>query len=157
MSSTQNKVKLSELIRPEQVWIAPEVFSKTEVVEHLVQLVCKENASLDVQEVLPQILQREESMSTTLDTGLSIPHARLEEVENISAALAICPQGMQDPSKPEISVHAMLLFLSPAQPAFFQRHLQFLAAVAETFQPELMKELLSCATVQEIIEKLEIK
>ena len=126
MSSMQNKIKLSEMIRPENICVVPEVLSKTEVIERLVYLVCQGNPSLDVQEVLPQILQREESMSTTLDTGLSMPHARLEEIEKFSVALAVLPKGIQDPSKPEVSIRAMLLFLSPAQPAFFQRHLQFL-------------------------------
>ena len=37
----------------------------------------------------------------------------------------------------------MFLFLSPAKPAFFQKHLQILSTLAETFKPEFIQELVS--------------
>ncbi|MBR2504558.1 MAG: PTS sugar transporter subunit IIA, partial [Elusimicrobiaceae bacterium] len=113
----QKTVCLKSLLPAEKIIILKGNLSKTDVISHLAQLVCDGSSSLDQAEVFTQILKREESLSTTLDTGLSIPHARLEELSEIKAALALLPQGIKDPAKP-VTIKAMFLFLSPSQPAF---------------------------------------
>ena len=145
-------VCLEPLLPADKILILEGNPSKTDVISQLAQLVCVGVPSLDQAEVFTQILKREESLSTTLDTGLSIPHARMEELSQIKAALALLPQGIKDPSKP-VMIKAMFLFLSPAQPAFFQQHLQLLAALAETFKADFVADLAQCHTPQQAAEK----
>lgn len=151
MSDTRNAC-LAQLLPAEKILILKGNPSKTDVISQLAQVICEDEPSLDQAEVFTQILKREESLSTTLDTGLSIPHARLEELNAVKAALAILPQGIKDPAKPVI-IKAMFLFLSPAQPAFFQQHLQLLAALAETFKSDFVTDLAQCNTTQEAAKK----
>lgn len=148
----QKTVCLKSLLPAEKIIILKGNLSKTDVISHLAQLVCDGSSYLDQAEVFTQILKREESLSTTLDTGLSIPHARLEELSEIKAALALLPQGIKDPAKP-VTIKAMFLFLSPSQPAFFQQHLQLLAALAETFKSDFISDLALCQTPQQAAEK----
>ena len=42
------------------------------------------------------IFRREELMSTGIGINLAIPHCRLEGVKDISAAVAVCPDGISD-------------------------------------------------------------
>lgn len=129
--------------------------SKTDVIKQLTKVVCRGGSNLDEAEVLAQVLKREEGISTTLDTGLSIPHARLEELDAFKAALAVLPQGIEDPSGPHLEIKAMFLFLSPARQAFFQQHLQILAALAEVFKPEFISALSTCQNAQQVLDKID--
>ena len=143
---------LSNLLSSKNILILDQATSKTDVISQLSQLVCEAGAPLDPADVFTQILKREESLSTTLDTGLSVPHARLEELTEMRAALAILPQGLKDSAK-QATIKAMFLFLSPAQPAFFQRHLQLLATLAETFKADFIADLAQCQTPQQAADK----
>lgn len=144
---------ISGLLPPQRIFIVRGKPSKADVIKRLTQAVCQGEAALDEAEVLTQVLKREEGISTTLDTGLSIPHARLEELEGFKAALAVLPSGIDDPAA-RLEIKAMFLFLSPAKQTFFQKHLQILASLAEIFKPDFISALAACQTPEEAARKI---
>lgn len=146
-----NTLDLSALLSPAQIYIVPPGQTKQAVIRRLVELICHAEPALGPEEVLREVLRREEGISTTLDTGLSIPHARLEEIADFKAALAVFPTPLPDPVNPHHTIKAMFLFLSPSKPEFFQRHLQILAALAQTFKPEFMDELAQLQMPQDVL------
>lgn len=152
----QNKFHVSTLLSADRVLIVPDAAGKAELIERLVRAVCKDEPSLDCADILAQVLKREEGISTTLDTGLSIPHARLEEINDFKAALAVIPAGVDDPNS-NLQIKAMFLFLSPAKQLFFQKHLQILSGLAETFKADFIEELLKLQTPQEIVNRITAK
>ena len=152
--SEKQTFNLSSILPPEQIFILPGHLSKTDIINQLSQAVCQGEEGLDCMDVFTQILKREENLSTTLDTGLSIPHARLEDLTHFKAAMAILQQPVQDLSKPEAQIKVMFLFLSPGTQAFFQQHLQILAALAEKFNTNFIEELLACKTPAEAARKI---
>ncbi len=147
-------MSLGRLIRPERVLVAETYPNKKELIEALVKSVCLDYPQLDPADVASQVLKREEGISTTLDTGLSIPHARLEELTDFAAAMAVLHQPLQDVSGGDLPIRVMFLFLSPAKPIFFQKHLQLLSALAEKFKPEFIEELVSLSSAEEIAARL---
>lgn len=153
----QNKFRLSSIITPEQVIIAPENTTKAGLIGLLVERVCASNPQLDGADILAQVLKREEGISTTLDTGLSLPHARLEEIDDFKAALAVIPGGISDPAHPDLSIKTMFLFLSPARQTFFQKHLQVLATLAETFKADFIEEISALPTAEAVASVLASK
>lgn len=146
-----NTLDLRALLSPAQIYIVSPGQTKQAVIRRLVELICHAEPALGPEEVLREVLRREEGISTTLDTGLSIPHARLEEIADFKAALAVFPTPLPDPVHPHHAIKAMFLFLSPSKPEFFQRHLQILAALAQTFKPEFMDELAQLQMPQDIL------
>lgn len=156
-SNEPGKFNLSSLLPSGRVLVVRGKPAKAGVITRLVQAVCQEDPKLDCQDVLSQVLKREEGISTTLDTGLSIPHARLEELDGFKAALAILPEGIEDPSGPHLEIKAMFLFLSPARQAFFQKHLQILASLAEIFKPEFISALAASKDAAEAEAKISAK
>ena len=62
----------------------------------MVHSICAELPDLNEEEVLSSVLKREQGISTTLDTGLSIPHARIEDLEAFQAAAAVLPNPIKD-------------------------------------------------------------
>lgn len=149
------KCNLGSLLSPAEILLVRENISKTEIIKRLVEAVCKKFPKLDEADILAQVLKREEGISTTLDTGLSIPHARLEEITDFKAALAVLPFAAPDPVNPNLSIKAIFLFLSPAKPVFFQRHLQILSSLAETFKPKFIEELVRLGSAEEILLRLQ--
>lgn len=149
------KFNLGSLLSPAEVLVERGPITKTALIEKLIAAVCKANPKLDAADILAQVLKREEGISTTLDTGLSIPHARLEEITDFKAALAVLPSAAADPVNPNLSIKAMFLFLSPAKPIFFQRHLQILSSLAETFKPEFIDELIALGDPAKILARLQ--
>jgi len=142
-----NPLKLNS----QQIFLIDNPTTKQDLVQYLVSNICKGTA-LNQEEVFKAIIKREQGISTTLESGLSIPHARLEGLTSFRAVLAVIPQGVQDNYGKNIKV--MFLFLSPSGEQYFPEHLKLLAKLAETFTPAFIEELCSLKTVEEIAAKL---
>lgn len=148
------KLSLGSLITPARVLLAESCSGKKELIESLVRTVCRDYPQLDPADVSAQVQKREEGISTTLDTGLSIPHARLEELTDFAAAVAVLRRPLCGNRAEDLPIRVMFLFLSPAKPVFFQKHLQLLSALAEKFKPEFIEELVSLSDAESIVARL---
>ncbi len=138
-------------LNPQQIFLINNLTTKQELVQYLVSNICKDTA-LNQEEVFKAIIKREQGISTTLESGLSIPHARLEGLTSFRAVLAVIPQGVQDNYGKNIKV--MFLFLSPSGEQYFPEHLKLLAKLAETFTPAFIEELCNLKSTEEIAAKL---
>ncbi len=138
-------------INSQQISLITNPSTKQELVKYLITNVCS-GTVLNQEEVFKAVMKREQGISTTLDTGLSIPHARMDGLTAFRAAIAIIPQGIKDDFGLQIKV--MFLFLSPSGEQFFPEHLKLLAKLAETFTPQFIEELSKLKTVEEIAAKL---
>ena len=137
-------------INPQQIYLINNPTTKQELVQYLVSNICT-GTVLNQEDVFKAILKREQGISTTLESGLSIPHARLEGLTSFRAVMAVIPQGVQDDYGKNIKV--MFLFLSPSGEQYFPEHLKLLAKLAETFTPAFINELGSLKTDEEISAK----
>ena len=138
-------------INAQQISLIKTPTTKQKVVKCLVQNICT-GTSLNQEEVYKAILKREQGISTTLDTGLSIPHARLEGLDSFKAVIAVLPQGIKDDFGLQIRV--VFLFLSPSGEQYFPEHLKLLAKLAETFTTTFIDEICKLDNTQAIAEKL---
>ncbi len=86
----------------------------------------------DPSAALKAILAREELGSTIIAPGLALPHARLDGLKSLKAAIGICPSGVHDPHEGGSSIRVYVLFLGPADN--MKEHLAFLANVSALFQ-----------------------
>ena len=136
---------------PQQIFLINDPTTKQELVQNLVSNICNGTA-LNQEEVFKAIIKREQGISTTLESGLSIPHARLEGLTSFKAVMAVIPQGVQDNYGKSIKV--MFLFLSPSGEQYFPEHLKLLAKLAETFTPAFIEELCGLKSAEEIATKL---
>ena len=119
--------------------------------QYLVENVCQ-GTNLDKEEVYKAVIKREQGISTTLDTGLSIPHARMEGLDSFKAAIAIIPEGIKDDFG--LQIKAMFLFVSPSGEQYFPEHLKLLAKLAENFTSAFIDELCKLSKAEDIVAKL---
>ena len=128
------------------------VMVKAELIKQLVNLACAGMPNVDPADVLDRVLKREESITTTLDTGLSIPHCRVDGVTEARAAMAVVKPGIKDPMADNLDIRVMFLFISPSSPSFFQAHLQILAQLSEKFKDAFINRLTQATTAAEVLK-----
>lgn len=134
-------LKVSAILGEPTILYLKDAADKAKIIEALVESLCAFGGVPDPKGVLSKVLERENGISTTLDTGLSLPHVRLDGLERIVAALAVVPQGLSDSRASDLTIRAVFLFFSPNKQEFFPRHLQLLRAVSSLFQPALIEQL----------------
>jgi len=151
-----NNVRLGKLLNEDLVVWLPAGKTKEQFIESLVERLCKARSLGDPRRFLAKVLEREQGMSTTLDTGLAIPHARMEGLGSIVAVMGLLhPQGLIDPKQPDITIRAMCIFFSPYSPSrqeVFQQHLYLLRGVSALFQPAFIDEVLKKKTPAEVLD-----
>jgi nitrogen PTS system EIIA component len=138
-----NKIKISKLLTEDVILCAPAGIDKDALIELLVSRLCESRGLGAPQGFLAKVLEREQGISTTLDTGLSMPHARMDSIKNLVAALALVPQGIVDPKASDLTIKLMFLFFSSNRSELLPLHLQLLRGVSSLFQPALIERLAS--------------
>lgn len=153
-----NTLKISTILSEETVLFPGEGQDKTAVLEALVSAVCRRADIADFSPFLAKVLEREQGISTTLDTGLSLPHARMDGIDGILAGMAVLKKPLPDPKQMDLSIRVIFLFFSPNRQDAFGLHLQLLRGVSSLFQPALIDQLTAAsgpAAALELVKKLE--
>ena len=79
--------------------------------------------------VLQAVLEREESQTTGLGSGIAVPHGLCDAVEDVIAALGIHRGGVDFQAVDGNPVHLVILLVVP--PNRFQAHIRTLAGIAQ--------------------------
>ncbi|PCI38745.1 MAG: hypothetical protein COB53_04385 [Elusimicrobia bacterium] len=150
---------ISSLLTPELIVSSSGGSSKDAFIETLVGRLCDVRGLGDPKPFFDRVLERERGISTTLDTGLAVPHARIDGIDAIAAALGLVKSGISDPKQPEFTIRAMFVFFSPNKQEHFTLHLQLLRSVSSLFQSDLIEAALANpegAAVLELIRSKEM-
>ncbi len=125
--------------------------SKREVVEKLVGMLHEHGLikkGTD-DEAISAVMEREASMSTGMQHGVAMPHARTDAVENITLAVGLSRDGINFDSLDGEPSKIFVLILSPASTE--SPHIQFLANISALLNSEERRtELLACNGQTEI-------
>lgn len=154
LKTVSRTVSIGALLTEELVLVPARFADKNALIEALVCKLATVRSLPDPDELLKKVLEREQGISTTLDTGLSLPHARVPGLAQIAAILAALPQGIPDPKQPDLVIRAVFLFFSPDAPAFLTKHLHLLRGVSALLQPELIASLAAAASPAQALEIL---
>lgn len=139
-TNLQTEITPGGLLSPDRILIVNGPVAKKALISRLVQAACR-GLAVNTDDVTAQVLKHEETFGFALETGLAIPHARVEELDAFYAALAVLHSPLTDEPNPQAPTRVLFLFLSPGCPAFFKQHLRLLASLAQTFRPELVEEI----------------
>ena len=134
-------LKVAPLLSDSVVLFPPPGQDKMNVLEDLVAAVCLKAGRTDSAVFLAKALEREQGISTTLDTGLSLPHARVDGIDSILAGMAVLKTPIADPKQADLQIRVVFLFFSPNKQDAFPLHLQLLRGVSSLFQPSLIDQL----------------
>jgi PTS system nitrogen regulatory IIA component len=150
-------LKIAPLLSEDVVLFPPAEMDKHAVLEALVAAVCRK-AGAAAAPFMVKVEEREQGISTTLDTGLSLPHARMDGIDGILAGLAVLKKPIPDPKQTDLTIRVVFLFFSPNKQEAFPLHLQLLRGVSSLFQPSLIDQLAAAAgpaAVLGLVKKIE--
>lgn len=117
--------------------------AKQEIISELVDLLYKHTKIKDRNAVYNGVMERENSMTTGLQDGIAIPHAKTDAVDKLCAAVAVIPDGTDFASLDGKPAHIIVLSVAPkANPG---SHLEFLSSVSAVLQVEENREKIIAA------------
>ena len=142
---------IARMLTPDRILIWEDPPTKEELFRKLARAVGGEN-SLRVEEIVQKIQEREQTGSTFLNEGISLPHARMDSLSQPAVALGLTQNGVLD-SPTEKPIEAVFVLLSPSSES--GTHLQLLAKAARLLQSrELRRRLSKISKPAEVLEEI---
>jgi mannitol/fructose-specific phosphotransferase system IIA component (Ntr-type) len=147
---------LGEMLIPEVIKMNLEAREKYEAIAELTDLLVEAHeipmALRD--HVISVVTQREQSMSTGMEHGIALPHGSSERVQDIVAAMAVCPQGLPFDSLDGEPARLVILLILPKQN--FPGHVRTLAGIAHLLNnPALREAIIAAKTPDEVLDLIE--
>ncbi len=123
----------------------------SELVEHLDGL---HKLNGHKQEILDALHKREDRTSTGIGSGVAIPHAFCDSIDEVVAVFGKSTEGIEFEAMDNVPVHFVILFLVPKNE--YSLHLRTLAAIAKMFNSgEIRNRLAEAKTPEEILAVFE--
>jgi fructose-specific phosphotransferase system IIA component len=127
--------------------------TKDEIIEELVQHLAYKGKLDNYDLVLHDVLQRENIVSTGMERGIAIPHAKTEGVKETAVAMGIKRSGADFGSVDGENTRIVILIVSPLKK--HDSHIQFLSAIATIFKDkDTVEKVINAKTPAEIVEML---
>lgn len=148
-------MRLTEILREDIIRVNLDATNKWEAIQELVDLLISahELRLIDRNEVIESVFTRERSLSTGLEHGVAVPHAVVDCVEDVIAALGTSQAGIPFESHDGQPAKLVILLLIPQ--GAFQRHVRTLAGIARLgTNPELRNGLFDSKSPAEVMEIL---
>ena len=141
---------LIQLVEEKIIKTPLESKDKPDVLRELVQILKDAGEIDDFGAVLKAVQDREDKLSTGLESGIAVPHGKTTAVSSLKLALGIAPEGIdfdaldKQPSK--------LFFLLVAPPNQSGPHVEALAEIAKLAQSKAFcKALTGADNAQEVV------
>lgn len=122
--------------------------TKPAIIDELLVVLDRTGQVNDLPAARAAVLEREASMSTGMQYGVAIPHARTDAVDRLICALGIHHEGIDFDSIDEKPTHIVVLTLSPTGVA--APHMQFMSMVSQALDQRGRTALLACDTADEM-------
>ena len=142
---------LAEYITAEHISTDLKNTSKFQIIEELLTLLNDNNALQDYDVALQDVLAREGYLSTGLENGLAIPHAKTDGVQGLRIALGIKKEGLDFESLDGKPAKIIFLVLSPRSTS--GPHIQTLAVISRNLKEKHIRDsLVNAASIQHILD-----
>lgn len=136
-----------KILDPRCIKVNMNASTKEEAIKELVELIDETHHLKNAQVVLSDILERERIMSTGMQNGIAIPHARTSGVENPTLAIGISSKGIDFQTIDGSPARIIALIASSAgDPA---PHMQVLTSLGSILGSDIVREKLLHATSRE--------
>lgn len=125
---------LSDLLHPERVRIGLTLGDKDAALRAIASLLTMPEGAVNEEALYDVLDERERLASTGIGSGVAIPHGRFDGVEQLRAAVAICPAGVDFDAVDRLPVNILVGIVGPK--SMPQKHLAALAGVSRVLRNE---------------------
>ena len=131
---------LLDLLHPERVRTGLTISDKEAALRAIAALLCMPEGTANEEVVYEVLLERERLASTGVGSGVAIPHGRYDGVNELRAAVAICPAGVDFDAVDRLPVKIIVGIIGPR--SMPQKHLAALAGVSRVLREDQKREAL---------------
>jgi len=138
----------TSLIPADAVLLDSKASSKSAMIAEIVDLL----PSIDPDQAMAVVMEREKLGSTGIGHGIAIPHGRLPDLDAPVTALARHAEGVDFDAIDGQPVHIVVILLAPVNED--RSHLEMLAGLARTLQQESVRQAIMQADTTEAVSAL---
>jgi len=138
----------ANLVPADAVLLDSQASSKSAIIAEIVGLL----PSIDPDQALAIVMEREKLGSTGIGHGIAIPHGRLPDLDAPVTALARHAEGVDFDAIDGQPVHIVVLLLAPENED--RSHLEILASLARTLQQKAVRQAIMQADSPETVSSL---
>ena len=139
-AETRNGMKLTEYISKDCIISNLKSHDKIHAIRELTRLLEKREKIDDMDGVLERVLERESFDSTGIGSGIAVPHARINTIDQMVCAVGRKREGMEYRSIDGKPVHLVFLILYP--PSEAHKYLYFISSLSRLVMDEHLVERL---------------
>ena len=124
---------------------------KYRVIEELLDLLVVEKKVTDREACLKDLIEREQFLSTGLENGAAVPHAKTAAVTELMVSFGVSRQGLDFTCVDGKPAHFIFLVVSPLNTA--GPHIQMLAQISRNFRnEEVGQRIMAAENSHEILQ-----
>jgi len=143
-------VNLRQVLNPRTIVFNLAAATKPAIIEEMLDLLIRAGKLSERDDALQALLEREAKMSTAIQNGVAIPHAKSDSVRELVTAVAILPKGVDFGALDGKPTQIFIMTLSPK--SRLGPHIQFLSAVSQLLDnPTVRRALLKTKKPDEVI------
>lgn len=149
---TFERKKLAEYLSENELIPNLKGNSKVEVIDELLEVLHRNKLIKDLKSAREAVIEREKGMSTGIQYGIAIPHARTDSVDRLVCAIGIKPEGIDFNSidgKP-----AKIIVLTLAPKSVSAPYMYFMSMISQALDEKGRKALLLCKSSSEMYQVL---
>ncbi|MDC7233916.1 MAG: cation:proton antiporter [Spirochaetales bacterium] len=136
--SDNSGLKLAPYLNPQLINTGLKSTDKEGLIRELVATAVNSGAVSDGDAVLSAVLERENSISTALENGIAIPHAKIDDIQRIVLVLGVHQEGMDFDSLDGKPSQIFFLVISPKSQV--GPHIQLLTEISRKMGNESLRE-----------------
>ena len=149
-------MKLTDLIQPGLVISDLEPIDKFEALRAMAERLASKTAKISAEDLFQRIVEREKLSSTGIGSGIAIPHARLDGIEEHAIVFARSHRGIHYDAIDDRPVHLIFMIVGPTTAN--ETHLKALARISKFLHDTSFREqLLIAQSGEEIHEAIRKK
>lgn len=143
-------MRLKNILSEDVVKINLESTTKDGVIKELIDILSSNGKVEDVELAYSDVMSRESKMSTGIQQGVAIPHAKTKAVKNLVACIGIKKDGLDFESLDGLDSNIFIMTLSPSD--HIGPHVQFLAEISRIIKTEeSRKKILEAKNAKQVL------
>jgi PTS system nitrogen regulatory IIA component len=144
---------LLKLISPENISLNLQGKTKEIVINELLDILTAQGKLLNRDTVFKDLLNREQTMSTGIQNGIAIPHAKTNAVQELTVAIGIRKSGIDFDSALDDKTRIIVLALAPSKKS--KLLYEFILTITTALNNDTLRsKILAAKTPDEIVKLL---
>lgn len=144
-------MKLAKYLKKELVFLNLPYISKEEVIGYLTKALCNHYKLSCKEEIMQDIMKRENIKSTGLGKGLAIPHGRTDLLSELYVAFARSEKGIDWSSIDNKPVHFIFFIVGPSR--LEKEYLETLGGISRIMiRHDVIREISTVKEPEEVIQ-----